>query len=350
MTENETQVLKPSEAELAIADCIRVNQPYMLWVAPGTAKTQISCQVAARMELPTEWRGFSTVIHVPTASPVDKVLPYIEAKVEPGETRRRTRIGLADGIPTEGEGLVLLDEMTSGTPLVQTMWQEFVLERRIGSTVLGPGWRIGATGNRVTDKANVHPMPSPLRRRFVHLVIVPDVDDLVRYFAQQEWGTEEVISFLMIHRDLVSQFNPDSYAWPCPANWEKICRLSNGSRPNPKTEFAVYAGIIGMGAASEFMAHLDLQRRLPPLEQFWMNPDGAPVFAGEPASLWAVTVGLGRIASDSTWPAIVRYIERTPEEMQFFLMKHMIAKLKPALMQTKPFTTWAVGHPAWESR
>ena len=98
-------------------------------------------------------------------------------------------------LPTEGEGILFLDELNAAPPLVQAACYQLVLDRRVGEYVLPDGWTVVAAGNRETDRAVTHRMPSALANRFVHLDFSVDVAAWLQW-AESAGVGEEVLAFI----------------------------------------------------------------------------------------------------------------------------------------------------------
>ncbi len=71
-------------------------------------------------------------------------------------------------LPTEGEGILFLDELNAAPPLVQAACYQLVLDRKVGEYTLPDGWTVVAAGNRESDRAVTHRM---LRRLPIVLFI-----------------------------------------------------------------------------------------------------------------------------------------------------------------------------------
>jgi MoxR-like ATPase len=72
-------------------------------------------------------------------------------------------------LPTDGEGVLFLDELAQAPPQVQSACLQLVFDRRIGEYELPDGWSVIAASNRSEDRAGTHRLISPLLNRFVHL-------------------------------------------------------------------------------------------------------------------------------------------------------------------------------------
>ncbi|MEZ0277326.1 MAG: ATP-binding protein, partial [Roseimicrobium sp.] len=132
----------------------------MIWGAPGIGKSSIVAQTARAHDMqfidlrlsqlaPTDLRG----------------LPVAHDGV--------SRWFPPEFLPTEGRGVLVLDELNLAPPAMQGMAQQLVLDRRVGSYEVPDGGFIRAAGNRKEDRAAVFDMPAPLANRFIHLEVEP---------------------------------------------------------------------------------------------------------------------------------------------------------------------------------
>jgi len=132
----ETSVsVKPSLAIAILKSGLNVNVPMFLWGPPGIGKSQIVAQVAADMSLPL------IDIRAVLLDPVDlRGVPSVE--------NGTTRWNPPNFLPSEGEGLLFLDELSQAPDSVQSSLLQLVLDRKLGEYSLPDGWRILAAGNR----------------------------------------------------------------------------------------------------------------------------------------------------------------------------------------------------------
>ena len=162
----------------------------------------------------------------------------------------------------------------------------------MGEYELPEGWTVVAAGNRETDRAVTHRMPSALANRFVHLDFSVDPE------SWQEWAegqglSEEVRAFIRFRPNLLHDFDPrkDEKAFPSPRSWDFAARILE-SDPDPDVLLSLLKGTVGPGAATEFAGFSRMFRQLPDPDAVINQPDSA-VIPEEPATLYALCEALG---------------------------------------------------------
>jgi hypothetical protein len=84
-------------------------------------------------------------------------------------------------LPTSGNGILFLDELTSAPQMTQAGCYQLVLDRKLGEYTLPDGWVVIAAGNPASERGVHFSMPRPLRNRFVHLKLEPDFEDWTKW-------------------------------------------------------------------------------------------------------------------------------------------------------------------------
>ena len=315
--------MKPSLLATAIDTLTKAKIPIFIWGPPGVGKSQIVAQVAKGQN--------KALIDVRAVQmdPVDlKGLPHIN---DDG----RAHWAIPDFLPTEGEGVLFLDELNSAPQLVQAACYQLILDRKLGDYELPDGWSIVAAGNNETDRGVTTRMPTPLANRFAHFQAATDVDDWSKWAARNQIRPE-VIAFIRFRPELLHSFDPKSgeKAFPTPRSWEFVSNAMNAN-PVPEIEFQVYAGIVGQAAAAELVGFLRIFRNLPSIDMILMNPDTAKV-PDDPATKYALSGALARRADDNNIDRIKTYADRMPAEFTVLTMADA-ARRCPDIQHTPAF-------------
>ena len=163
-------------------------------------------------------------------------------------------IGQEDRFPERG--VLFLDELTHAQPAMQSACFSLVLDRRCGPHRLLPGWSIIAASNCTDENAHTFPMSAPLRNRFAHFHIRCSLEAFKQWALEHEVDAR-IIGFLNWNPSTLHQSTeaPEE-SFPTPRSWasaSRVLRLCD----NGQLESAV-AGCIGPGAATLFMAFLEL--------------------------------------------------------------------------------------------
>ena len=289
--------LKEQLAQVIEAD---LKLSVMIWGAPGIGKSSIVKQVANENEMefidlrlsqlsPTDLRG----LPVPKNNQMGWLAP--------------------DFLPTKGKGILFLDEINLAPPAIQGIAQQLVLDRRIGNYDFPDGWYIWAAGNRKEDRASVFDMPAPLANRFVHFEVNPDFASF-RKWALQNGIDEKIISFLAFRPSLMHQPTSGTNAWPSCRTWEMANQLQQAGL---SIESAV-----GEGAAQEYLAYINIYKKLPNLEKI-LDGQGSKIKYPKEASVrFASTIGLSLRAKthEQILNAFTWLMEKGgPEWVQLFL-------------------------------
>lgn len=300
--------MKLSVVKDEIVFAYKHNLPLFLWGAPGIGKSDIVRQAAE--ELKIDMVDFRAGLMDPTEI---KGLPAFNKDMS------SCKWVPPDTLPSKGRGLLFLDELNAALPATQASFYQLVQQRRIGDYKLPEGWVPIAAGNRATDRAVVHRMPTALANRFIHLDVHADIMDW-RKWAVRHNIHEILIGFLNFKSDLLHKFNPgdNERAFPSPRSWA----MANPYITNPapmEIQRERLAGVVGAGAALELITYAAVFQKLPNIDQLIMSPETAPVME-EPSVNHALTTSLSRRADRKNIDSIMKYMTRLPIEFQTLFM------------------------------
>ena len=332
--------MKASEIFAAVNLLVQARQPVFVWGAPGVGKSQVMTQVAEARHITLQ------DVRALLLDPVDlRGLPYLQAGEHDslcvnGNGYKQAKWASPDFLPRDGAGILFLDELNAAAPMVQASCYQLVLDRRLGDYKLPDGWAIVAAGNRQTDRAVTHQMPSPLKTRFTHLDFEVDLNDWCQW-AIRNSIRPEVIAFLRFKPNLLSQFDRDKNAFPAPRTWAFVSNILN-QQPKQAIENALVAGTVGDGAATEFAAFLQAYRELPNIDAILMSPDTEPV-PTEASAQHAVAGALAYAATGTNFDRVYTYLHRMPPEFTVFAVRDAMLR-SPDVKHTASFTRFAVEH------
>ena len=322
--------MRPSQTTRALSRCFETGLPAMIWGPPGVGKSAVTKALAND-------RGIDLIdIRAILLDPVDlRGLPHINSE-------GRAHWATPDFLPSEGEGILFLDELTSAPQLTQAACYQLVLDRKLGEYVLPEGWRIVAAGNRETDRGVVNRMPSALCNRFAHIDFAVDLDDWTTWAAGNGIATE-IIAFIRFREELLHDFDAKraDKSFPTPRSWEFVSRLIIDP-VDPDIEYPLIAGIVGEGAATEFTAFLKIARSIQSPDTILMSPDTADV-PDDAGTLYAISSALARKATENNMDRVVTYANRLPDEFSVFLIKDALHR-EPDIAHTRAFIEWAAKH------
>ena len=336
--------MRPSQIAAALSYLIDANQPVMLHGSPGVGKSDVVRQIAKQ-------RGIELIdLRLSQLDPVDlRGVPSVDTK------KHITSWNTPSFLPTDGKGILFLDEINSAAQATQAAAYQLVLDRKLGDYVMPPGWAIIAAGNRSTDRAIVNQMSTALKNRFTHLNYEVNNDDWCDWALRNNIAVE-VLGFIRFRPMLLNEFEQrneskeekervqrlkDAQAFATPRSWEFLSKVVQ-QKPSSDVEYELYTGIVGEGAAAEFMGYLKYYRDLPNLDALLMNPGTAKV-PEEPATLYALATGLATKATQDNMERVVKYALRLPAEFQVLLMKDAIVRDND-LTRTKSFNAWAIAN------
>jgi MoxR-like ATPase len=328
--------VKPSHLSEALLALLPEFVPTHLWGATGIGKSDILRSVAKRMDC-----GLIDLRAV-LYDPVDlRGLPRIHKDV--------TEWIVPKFLPRSGRGILFLDELTSAPQMIQAACYQLVLDRRLGEYTLPDEWFVVAAGNPASERGVHYAMPRPLRDRFVHLTLEPDLQEWCQW-AVTAGIRPEIIAFLRFKPGLLHDPSPspDANAWPTPRGWEMVSKILNGHAAaqlrfaiaaRAEVEAATVEGKVGPGAAVELIGFLRLFRELPSVDEILLSPDKAPVPA-LPSSLIAVATALGRALTPHSIGRGLRYLERIPTEFRVLSISDAAARDR-SLTHTPEFIRFA---------
>ena len=328
------QSTSPSSLLRQMKRNIAAGYPTMVWGSPGIGKSDIPKQLAKEMDI-----GILD-FRANLFDPVDvRGIPYLCQK-ENGD--RYTSWAVPDVFPIVerdgNRGILFIDEFPTAPPATQNAFLQLLLDKQIGNYELPPGWAIVAAGNRLTDSAAVYKMPAPVKNRFAHFELEPTLDDW-KVWAIQNGINENVIAFISYRNNLLSSFDPDSYAFPTPRAWAMVSKMLN-TQPHKDDLFGAVASLVGEGAAGEFVAFNEIRADLPDLDYLIANPHTYKR-DNNPALLYALATGLSVRATDATLANIMQVTNQIVKEYQVVVMKGIYAK-DPDFRQHPDVRDWVV--------
>ncbi len=294
--------------------------PYLVGSA-GLGKTTIVQQIA-------EDRGISLKTVSLAQYDAGELAGWL---VNDGDGMKRLR---PDWMPTEGEGILFLDELAQAPTACLNISAVIINERRIGEHRLPDGWAIVCAGNKMSDRAGTNQLPSHVKDRLLFTSVDSDLEDAVAYYNSV--GVSPLITgFLRFRPELLHKFDRDADACPSPRSWERVDTIM-GFKLDAVNENEAVSGQVGRGACAEFMGYKKVYESCPDIDALIANPDSAPI-AEDPAVCYAVSAALSSRANDKNIGNIIQYLKRLPhKEFAVFSIRDAMNRT-PSIKKTDAF-------------
>lgn len=159
--------------------------------------------------------------------------------------------------PTEGSGVIFLDEFNRAHPDVLQAMFPFVLSKTIHRHILPEGWVIAVAGNyqsggngfNVTDISD-----AALMSRFCHIDLKPTVEEFVSFAESKE--AMSVAGFIMEQPKMLETNATGTYDTVTPDRraWLDLVSPLEREDISDTVRFELYSGIVGATAAAAFSA------------------------------------------------------------------------------------------------
>jgi hypothetical protein len=234
-------------------------------------------------------------------------------------------------------GILFLDELGQASHDVQKPAAELLLHRRVGSYQLPPGWIVVAASNRETDRSGVQRELAFITNRRIRLKIEPNLDAWVDW-AEKTGVHPLAIAFAKVKPGAVfADTIPEKPGPFCtPRSLVMLSQFIGELEMAMFTEVA--AGLIGEGAAAEFVAFLRVAEQLPSFEEIVANPSSAELPKRSDASYAAMQMVAHRV-DDKTAKACFTYLKRMGREFQVAGLRGAFNR-SPGLVRTPDFAAW----------
>lgn len=227
----------------------------------------------------------------------------------------------------EGQGLLLVDEITDAMPSVQKMLYSLILEREVNGHRLGDGWAVSCAGNRPGDGSGSSMLPAPLITRLVHIGVCCQVPDFTRQLPESaevdhvgwcRWAVKngivpEITAFIRSFPDMLYSFQATPRTWEMVSDLLKVITAAD-----PITQELI-CGTVGPGVGVTFYGFLKLAATIPAPESILLDPAGAPI-PSDLSVLHTLLSTLVYIAERKHVAALVEYAGRLSAEMGAYLL------------------------------
>lgn len=297
--------LNPSQLQKLLAACIPANLPVLVTGAPGIGKSDIVARAAA--DAGHELLISHPVVEDPTDS---KGLPFPSAD---GANARFLPFGDLERALSARRPLVwFIDDLGQATPAVQAAKMQLLLARKIGEHVLPPHVTFVAATNRRIDNAGVSNILDPLKSRFATIVeLTTSIEDWTRWAVATN-QPPELIAFLRFRPDLLLSANRtrEIENLPSPRSWGMVGKLSKVVPSD--LEHVAFAGAVGQGAATEFVAFKRLFQQMPSPDGVLAAPSSAPI-PTDVAVQYGIATALARLANANNFDRVMVYANRLHE-------------------------------------
>lgn len=337
----------------AISTLYALRRPGFIWGPPGIGKTDILSQAGrhlgaqlAKAKKIKKAEDFRIVdFRMALRDPTD-----IKGFPMPDQASKTMKYFRDAELPTEGCGILFMDELNSAMPATQAAGMQLTLKNahgkhQIGDYVLPDGFSIMAAGNRENDRGVVHRMPTPLANRFTHLEAEVDPKAWVHWALTDGDCSAALIAFIRWKENLLFKFDPkiDSKAFPTPRSWVATDEILASEAP-ADVKYELVKGTVGDGPGSEYWAFLQLIEKLPTIEEIRLEPRKAKVPSEtELSARYAVTTLMGANVSVDSFEAFITYSERMDKEFQCVFVRDALLK-DPKVRTSKVYAKWALAN------
>lgn len=271
--------MKVSELAVIVERLVKANVVPFIQSSPGVGKSSVVQQFAAKHNL--------KVIDLRLASSDPTDLSGLPHFYTDKKGRNKAEYATFNTFPLEGDDLPLddngkpmagwllfLDEFSSAPKSVQAPAYKLVLDRMVGQNKLHPNVAIVAAGNKATDNAIVIKLSTALQSRVAHLFLDVDKKEWIDW-AIKTGIDSRIIGLIEFAPGNLHNFDPNhtDNTYACPRTLEMLSRVTNGHKVSVD-DYDLIEGIIGKGAATEFITFCEIYQALPAIADIVKDPVG----------------------------------------------------------------------------
>jgi len=324
--------MRPTQMTSLIKALFPLQRTLCIEGPPGGGKTSVVRQAAQELDVPY------IEVHLPTALPEDFGIPWPQADNEFFSHK------LPDWFPIEGHapdhGIICFDDRNQASPDLQKIIANICQARTLHGKPLPKGWQVISTGNRQSDRAGANRVLSHLRDRENVVELETHLDDWSGWAIDNN-VSHKGISFIRYRPGLLHDPDSQKDVYPTPRSWvEGVFNLLD--KIPAESEYEVFAGAVGEGAAAEFTGFLRIFRKLPDPDAILLNPETANV-PDDPATLYALSGSLANRAASGNMDRLVTYLNRIPREFSVLTVSSAVRR-DSNLCATQAFVKWSVEH------
>jgi len=177
----------------------------------------------------------------------------------------KTIFALPEFWPSDGEGILFLDELNRAQQVVLQACFSLVLDRKIHSYKLPDGWKIVSAGNPTNEDYIVNEIDSALFSRFCHILYEPTKKDWIKYASESKEFLPDIVSFIdekgenLLFGDLKNKnLKENIVVEPNPRSYEMLSKTMKHFDYENELDLLRYIsfGLIGESAGTAFVSHV----------------------------------------------------------------------------------------------
>lgn len=304
----------------------------MLWGKPGIGKSSIVKQTAEQL-------GIGLVdLRLPQLEP-----PDLRGIPVPNRETKRADWYYPEYLPSDGEGILFLDEIEKAPVAVKNAALQLVLDREIGSYKVPDGWSIVCAGNREDDGAFSQQLGSALANRMMHLEIEPDYDAWLKW-ARANGIMDGILGYLAFRPDHLYRYDPGVNAFPTPRSWEMANTMLQGIE-NVAEQNELLEAVVGKVVGYEYRTWLTVYKNVR-VEDILLKgdlPDFNKLEKGKEKSfVYAVTTAVAHyVKQRKTFDGIeantAKFVGSLDAEMRTVFCKQIPTKHLSTMIEHKAF-------------
>lgn len=358
-----------SAAAKFIKAYIQADVPCNLIGSPGLGKSDVIKQVAKDLNLkvidfrlstadPTDLSGMPFIengrsVFLPNiAFPIqgDALPPHLDEEGNPVElpvldeqgVHKKDEHGqLMYTYPKYDGWLLFLDEITNAPMSVQAAAYKIILDREVGLHKLHPAVKICSAGNKIDDGAAVtSEMSTALKSRLAHINLELNIEDWM-IWALGAGVHHSITSFIKFKPTCLYMFDPKikQDTFPCPRTWAMVDSIVKQVGIQGPEVQSLVAGVVGDGAASEYMMFTKNFVGLTTFEEVLADPHNAKIPSENISAMFALSGSIAAQVDASTLDKVVPFMERMSKEYQLRTFVDF-TKRKPTLVVHPSLRNW----------
>tara|TARA_R110000751_G_C13738099_1_gene477184 strand:- start:137 stop:1213 length:1077 start_codon:yes stop_codon:yes gene_type:complete len=234
---------------------------------------------------------------------------------------------LPEWLPTDGFGLLCIEEIGNASKAHWGALYQLVHDRQIKEYHLPEGWDIVATSNRKTDGSGVNRLPAALVGRFNEVLYMPDTVDFTKY-ARASGMDRRVIAAVNWMPDMIEKFDgtidgPQSTGRSVEQFSDILqstgCEVTGGSIRGNIAEggddqrvFKFAKGALGEEDAARMVSFLGIFNRMPDVKGILHGKDVPAPVDSDIDVAFAVMSKLAELADRSNIGNVLGWIDKLP--------------------------------------